>query len=72
MSSTRYVIFGAYLVENLACRAGTASRDILKALPDPLGCAGLGSEIKKPLIGFGVLRHSTAFPFTVRTSGRLV
>src|SRR5260370_689554 len=57
VSSTRYVIFRADFVENLACRAGAAVRYILKSLPDALGRAGLGREIKKPLIGLSVLHH---------------
>jgi hypothetical protein len=62
VSSTRYIIFGTDFVENLTCRASPAAGDILKSLPDALGRAGLGREIEKPLIGFGVLHHRTAFP----------
>jgi hypothetical protein len=72
VSSTRYIIFGTDFVENLTCRASPAAGDILKSLPDALGRAGLGREIEKLLIGFGVLHHSTTFPLTVKTSGRLV
>jgi hypothetical protein len=37
VSSTRYVIFGAYLVKHLACRPGPAIGNVLKSLPDALG-----------------------------------
>jgi hypothetical protein len=38
------------LVKRFSCR--TRAPHIIKPFPDALSCAGLGSEIKKPLTGF--------------------
>ncbi len=57
VSSTRYVIFGADLVEDLTRRPGAAIGHVVKALPDPLGGTGLGREIEQALVGFRVLQH---------------
>ena len=56
VSSTRYVIFGAYLVEHLACRPRPAIGNVLKALPD-----ALGRQIEQLLVGLGVLHHGGGF-----------
>ena len=61
VSSTRYVIFRAYLVEHFTRRPGPAIGNIFEALPDALGRAGFRGEIEQVLIGFGVLDHGGSF-----------
>jgi hypothetical protein len=61
VSSTRYVIFGACLVEHVACRPGPAAGNVLKSLLDALGRTGLGRQIEQTLVGLGVLQHGGGF-----------
>src|ERR1700674_3289285 len=61
VSSTRYVIFGANLVEHLTRRTGAAFGGIFKALADAFGRAGFGRQIEEPLIGLGILHHGGGF-----------
>jgi hypothetical protein len=47
VSSTRYVIFGAYLVQNFARRPCPAIGNVFKSLPDTLGHAGFRRQIER-------------------------
>src|SRR5579859_237599 len=71
-SSTLYAMLSADFVEDFAGRAGAALLHILKPLPDPLCCIGLGGDVEKMLVGLRILQNGFRFPVNGKNQGTFV
>lgn len=69
VSSTRYVIFRAESVEDFACWARPALRDVVQALSNPLSGVSVSRDVEEPLIGRGILNHQFRFAVNGKNHG---